>query len=87
MHRIFLFVGVVLLLLLAFALLPALFSLVSTLIWLLLVVPLVGTTIGMALAFIIKRVLLSEGSPHRKSPAVTTGCVVAGWLVVLLSSW
>ena len=87
MHRIFLFVGVVLLLLLAFALLPPLFSLVSALIWLLLVVPLVGTTIGMALAFIIKRVLLSEGSPYRKSPAVTTGCVAAGWLVVLLSSW
>ena len=86
MHTILLFVGVILILALAFALLPSLLSLVSALVWLLVVVPLVGTVIGMSLAFVIKRLLLPQGSPYRKSPAITTGCVAAGWLVVLLSS-
>ena len=86
MHTILLVVGVILILALAFALLPALLSLVSALVWLLVVVPLVGTGIGITLAFVIKRLLLPEGSSYRKSPAITTGCVASGWLVVLLSS-
>ncbi len=59
---------------------------VTALIWWLIMIPLLGSVLGLAITFVIKRVILSKGSPHRENPAITTGAFVAGWLLVLLSS-
>ena len=58
----------------------------TALIWWLIMIPLLGSVLGLAITFVIKRVILSKGSPHRENPAITTGAFVAGWLLVLLSS-
>ena len=57
----------------------------STLLWLIMI-PLLGSILGLAISYLIKRVILSEGSPHRENPAITTGAFATGWLLVLLSS-
>ena len=59
---------------------------VTALIWWLIMIPLLGSVLGLAITFVIKRVILSKGSPHRENPAITTWAFVAGWLLVLLSS-
>ena len=63
-----------------------LLKVVTTIFWWFIVIPLLGSVIGLAITFVIKRVILPEGSPHRDNPALTTGAFVAGWSLVLLSS-
>jgi len=58
----------------------------STLIWWLIMIPLLGSILGLAISYVIKRVILPKGSPHRENTAITTGAFAAGWLLVLLSS-
>ena len=58
----------------------------TTIIWWLIMIPLLGSILGLAITFVIKRLILPKESPHRDNPAITTGAFVAGWLVVLLSS-
>ena len=58
----------------------------STLIWWLIMIPLLGSILGLAISYLIKRVILSKGSPHQENPAITTGAFATGWLLVLLSS-
>ena len=57
----------------------------STLLWLIMI-PLLGSILGLAISYLIKRVILPKGSPHRENPAITTGAFATGWLLVLLSS-
>ena len=58
----------------------------STLIWWLIMIPLLGSILGLAISYLIKRAILPKGSPHRENPAITTGAFATGWLLVLLSS-
>lgn len=58
----------------------------STLIWWLIMIPVLGSVLGLAISYVIKRVILPKGSPHRENPAITTGAFATGWLLVLLSS-
>ena len=70
--------------------LPWLLSIVgaiSALIWWLVVIPVVGTVLGLFFSYVIKRVILSKDSPYRDSPVITLGAVVMGWLIVLISSF
>jgi phosphate/sulfate permease len=71
---------------LLFGILFEVLKLASALVWWLVVIPLVGTTLGLVFSYIIKRVILPKGSPHRESPAITTGAVATGWVLVLVSS-
>ena len=41
----------------------------STLIWWLIMIPLLGSILGLAISYLIKRVILPKGSPHRENPA------------------
>ena len=50
------------------------------------IVPVVGTVLGLFIAAIIHRYILSPGSRHRGSSTVTLYTVAACWLIVLLSS-
>ena len=61
-------------------------KLASVLVWWLVVIPLLGTALGLIFSYIIKRVILPKGSPHRESPAITIGALAMGWVLVLLSS-
>ncbi|MAD23481.1 MAG: hypothetical protein CMO44_04825 [Verrucomicrobiales bacterium] len=82
--------GAILVLVLALYILPWLLSIVgaiSALIWWLVVIPVVGTVLGLFFSYVIKRVILSKGSPYRDSPVITLGAVVMGWLIVLISSF
>jgi len=79
------FVGVVLAVLLLGVGLNVL-KVASTLIWWLIMIPLLGSILGLAISYVIKRVILPKGSPHRENPAITTGAFATGWLLVLLSS-
>ena len=58
----------------------------STLIWWLIMIPVLGSVLGLAISYVIKRVILLKGSTHRENPAITTGALATGWLLVLLSS-
>ena len=58
----------------------------STLIWWLIMIPLLGSILRLAISYLIKRVILPKGSPYRENPAITTGAFASGWLLVLLSS-
>ena len=71
---------------LLFGILFEVLKLARALVWWLVVIPLVGTTLGLVFSYIIKRVILPKGSPHRESPAITTGAVATGWVLVLVSS-
>lgn len=82
--------GAILVLVLALYILPWLLSIVgaiSALIWWLVVIPVVGTVLGLFFSYVIKRVILSKDSPYRDSPVITLGAVVMGWLIVLISSF
>ena len=80
-------VGAILLVCLLFGLLPMLLNLVQGLVWLFVIVPVVGTVLGLFIAAIIHRYILTPGSRHEGSSAVTLYTVVACWLIVLLASW
>ena len=79
-------VGAILLVCLLFGLLPMLLNLVQGLVWLFVIVPVVGTVLGLFIAAIIHRYILTPGSRHEGSSAVTLYTVVACWLIVLLAS-
>lgn len=79
-------IGAVVLGVLLLGILFEVLKLVSVLVWWLVVIPLVGTALGLVFSYIIKRVILPKGSRHRESPAITTGAVATGWVIVLLTS-
>ena len=79
-------IGAVLLVCLLLGLLPMLLDLVQGIVWLFVIVPVVGTVLGLFIAAIIHRYILSPGSRHRGSSTVTLYTVAACWLIVLLSS-
>ena len=79
-------IGAVLLICLLLGLLPMLLNLVQGIVWLFVIVPVVGTVLGLFIAAIIHRYILSPGSRHRGSSTVTLYTVAACWLIVLLSS-
>jgi phosphate/sulfate permease len=79
-------IGAVLLVCLLLGLLPMLLDLVQGIVWLFVIVPVVGTVLGLFIAAIIHRYILPSGSRHRGSSTVTLYTVGASWLVVLLSS-
>ena len=80
-------IGTVLLIALLLALLPLLLSVVQGLVWLFVIVPVVGTALGLFIAAIIHRYILPQSSRHRGSGTVTIYTVAICWLVVLLSSF
>ncbi|HJO08369.1 MAG TPA: hypothetical protein QGH16_00860 [Verrucomicrobiota bacterium] len=80
-------IGALLLIALLLGLLPLLLSLVHGLVWLFVIVPVVGTALGLFIAAIIHRYVLTSGSQLRGSSTVTLYTVVACWLVVLVASW
>ena len=80
-------VGAILLVCLLFGLLPVLLNLVQGLVWLFVIVPVVGTVLGLFIAAIIHRYILPQSSRHRGSGTVTLYTVIASWLIVLLASW
>ena len=80
-------VGAILLVCLLFGLLPMLLNLVQGLVWLFVIVPVVGTVLGLFIAAIIHRYILTPGSRHGGSSTVTLYTVIACWLIVLLASW
>ena len=80
-------VGAILLVCLLLGLLPILLDLVQGLVWLFVIVPVVGTVLGLFLAAIIHRYILTPGSRYGDSSTVTLYTVIACWLIVLLASW
>ena len=80
-------VGAILLVCLLFGLLPMLLNLVQGLVLLFVIVPVVGTVLGMFIAAIIHRYILPPGSRHGGSSTMTLYTVIASWLIVLLASW
>ena len=80
-------IGAVLLVCLLLGLLPMLLDLVQGIVWLFVIVPVVGTALGLFIAAIIHRYILPPGSRHRGSGTVTLYTVATCWLVVLLSSF
>ena len=50
------------------------------------IVPVVGTVLGLFIAAIIHRYILPPGSRHGGSSTVTLYTVIACWLIVLLAS-
>ncbi|MDP6250848.1 MAG: hypothetical protein QGI20_02800 [Verrucomicrobiota bacterium] len=79
-------IGAALLIALVLGLLPLLLSLAQGLVWLFVIVPVVGTALGLFVAALIHRYILPPGSRHRGSGSVTMYTVAACWLVVLLTS-
>jgi|TARA_B100002003_G_C14023783_1_gene493659 hypothetical protein len=79
-------IGAALLIALVLGLLPLLLSLAQGLVWLFVIVPVVGTALGLFVAALIHRYILPPGSRHRGSGSVTLYTVAACWLVVLLTS-
>ena len=79
-------IGAVLLIALLVGLLPLLLGLLQGLVWLFVIVPVVGTVLGLFFAGLIHRFILPRGSRHRGSGTVTLYSVAACWLIVLLSS-
>ena len=79
-------IGVVVFGILLLGILFEVLKLASVLVWWLVVIPLLGTALGLIFSYIIKRVILPNGSPHRESPAITIGALAMGWVLVLLSS-
>ena len=79
-------IGAALLIALVLGLLPLLLSLAQGLVWLFVIVPVVGTALGLFVAALSHRYILPPGSRHRGSGSVTLYTVAACWLVVLLTS-
>ena len=79
-------IGAALLIALVLSLLPLLLSLAQGFVWLFVIVPVVGTALGLFVAALIHRYILPPGSRHRGSGSVTLYTVAACWLVVLLTS-
>ena len=90
MSNLLLIGGGVFLLIQAFYVLPWLLSIVSAislLLWWLILIPLIGTVLGLGISYVIKRVIISKESPHHNNPVITIGSVSVGWLIVLISSF
>ena len=79
-------VGAILLVCLLLGLLPMLLDLVQGLVWLFVIVPVVGTVLGLFIAALIHRYILPPGSRLRGSGTVTLYTVAICWMVVLLAS-
>lgn len=80
-------IGAVLLVCLLLGLLPLLLDVLGVAVRLFVIVPFVGTALGLFIAAIIHRYILRPGNRHRGSRTVTLYTVGACWLVVLLSSF
>ena len=79
-------IGVVLLVCLLLGLLPLLLDVMGVVVRVFVIVPVVGTVLGLFIAAIIHRYILTPGSQHRGSSTVTLYTVVACWLIVFLAS-
>ena len=79
-------IGAALLIALVLGLLPLLLSLAQGFVWLFVIVPVVGTALGLFVAALIHRYILPPESRHRGSGTVTLYTVAICWMVVLLSS-
>ena len=79
-------IGAVLLICLLFGLLPLLLDVLGVAVRVFVIVPVVGTALGLFIAAIIHRYILPLGSRHRGSGTVTLYTVAICWMVVLLSS-
>ena len=79
-------IGVVLLVCLLLGLLPLLLDVMGVVVRVFVIVPVVGTVLGLFIAALIHRYILPPGSRHRGSGTVTLYTVAICWLVVLLSS-
>ena len=71
---------------LLFGLLPLLLDVLGVAVRVFVIVPVVGTALGLFIAVIIHRYILRQGNRHRGSRTVTLYTVGACWLVVFLSS-
>ena len=80
-------IGAVLLICLLLGLLPLLLDVLGVAVRVFVIVPVVGTALGLFIAAIIHRYILPLGSRHRGSGTVTLYTVGVCWLVVLLSSF
>ena len=79
-------IGAVLLVCLLLGLLPLLLDVMGVVVRVFVIVPVVGTVLGLFIAALIHRYILPPGSRHRGSGTVTLYTVAICWLVVLLSS-
>ena len=79
-------IGAVLLICLLLGLLPLLLDVLGVAVRVFVIVPVVGTVLGLFIAAIIHRYILPLGSRHRGSGTVTLYTVGACWLVDFLSS-
>ena len=80
-------IGAVLLICLLFGLLPLMLDVLGVAVRVFVIVPVVGTALGLFIAAIIHRYILPPGSRHGGSSTVTLYTVIACWLIVLLASW
>lgn len=80
-------IGAVLLICLLFGLLPLMLDVLGVAVRVFVIVPVVGTALGLFIAAIIHRYILPQSSRHRGSGTVTIYTVATCWLVVLLSSF
>lgn len=79
-------IGAVLLICLLLGLLPLLLNVLGLAVRVFVIVPVVGTALGLFIAAIIHRYILPLGSRHRGSGTVTLYTVGACWLIVFLAS-
>ncbi len=79
-------IGAVLLICLLFGLLPLLLDVLGVAVRVFVIVPVVGTVLGLFIAAIIHRYILRPGNRHTASSTVTLYTVGACWLVVFLAS-
>ena len=78
--------GAVLLICLLFGLLPLLLDVLGVTVRVFVIVPVVGTVLGLFIAAIIHRYILRPGNRHTASSTVTLYTVGACWLIVFLAS-
>ena len=81
-----LIIGAVLLICLLFGLLPLFLDVLGLAVRMFVIVPVVGTALGLFIAAIIHRYILRSGNRHTASSTVTLYTVDACWLVVFLAS-
>ena len=79
-------IGAVLLVCLLLGLLPLLLDVMGVVVRVFVIVPVVGTVLGLFIAAIIHRYILPLGSRHRGSGTVALYTVGVCWLVDFLSS-
>ena len=79
-------IGAILLICLLFGVLPLLLDVLGLAVRVFVIVPVVGTVLGLFIAAIIHRYILRSGNRHTASSTVTLYTVGARWLVDFLSS-